>query len=156
MQTCSRNLRVSGSIVGVQRRGSCFGENALRRVDRTQRCPAEASAGCGRGELRELTGYLARTCFPEIAVRQATADLVDVAATAAPGCRSAGRSPAEAAARQDAFWEMHEERFADQGRLEDPRLWTRAERLGVDVERFEADRRSDAVRDRVRDDLGGG
>jgi protein-disulfide isomerase len=80
--------------------------------------------------LRELTQYLARTCFPEIAVPQATADLVDVAATAAPGCRSAGRSPAEAAARQDAFWEMHDALFADQGRLEDRYLWTRAERLG--------------------------
>jgi hypothetical protein len=60
------------------------------------------------GELRELTEYLAHTCFPGIAVPQATADLVDVAATAAPGFRSAGRSPAEAAARQDAFWEMHD------------------------------------------------
>jgi hypothetical protein len=38
-------------------------------------------------ELRELTEYLARTCFPEIAVPQATADLVDVAATAAPARR---------------------------------------------------------------------
>jgi hypothetical protein len=40
-------------------------------------------------ELRELTEYLARTCFAEIAVPQATADLVDVAATASP----AGRPP---------------------------------------------------------------
>jgi hypothetical protein len=72
------------------------------------------------GELRELAEYLAHTCFPEIAVPQATADLVDVAAAAAPGFRSAGRSPAGAAARQDAFWEMHDALFADQGRLEDP------------------------------------
>ena len=72
-------------------------------------------------------------------------------ATAAPGCRSAGRSPAEAAARQDAFLAVHDALFADQGRLEGPHLWARAERLGLDVERFEADRRSDAVRDRVRD-----
>ncbi len=42
------------------------------------------------GELRELTEYLARTCFHEDAVPQATADLVDVAATAAPGCRWPG------------------------------------------------------------------
>jgi predicted DsbA family dithiol-disulfide isomerase len=48
---------------------------------------------------------------------------------------------------------MHDALFADQSRLEDPHLWTRAERLGVDVERFEADRRSDAVRDCVRDDF---
>jgi len=32
---------------------------------------------------------------------------------------------------------MHDALFADQGRLEDPRLWTRAERLAMDVERFE-------------------
>ena len=35
-------------------------------------------------------------------------------------------------------------------------MWTRAERLGLDVECFEADRRLDAVRDRVRDNSGGG
>jgi protein-disulfide isomerase len=48
---------------------------------------------------------------------------------------------------------MHDALFADQGRLEDPHVWPRAERLGLDVERCEADRRSDAVRDRVRDDF---
>ncbi|HEY2439563.1 MAG TPA: hypothetical protein VGI07_05005 [Solirubrobacteraceae bacterium] len=39
--------------------------------------------------------------------------------------------------------------FADEGRLEYRHLWIRAERVALDVERFEADRRSDAVRDRV-------
>jgi protein-disulfide isomerase len=63
---------------------------------------------------------------------------------------------AEAAARQGAFWPMHDALFADQGRLEDPHLWARAERLGLDMERFEADRRSDAVADRVREDFRGG
>ena len=52
---------------------------------------------------------------------------------------------AEAAARQGAFWPMHDALFADQGRLEDPHLWARAEALGLDVARFDADRRSDAV-----------
>jgi protein-disulfide isomerase len=52
---------------------------------------------------------------------------------------------AEAAALQGAFWPMHDALFADQGRLEDPHLWARAERLGLDVERFDLDRRSDAV-----------
>ena len=52
---------------------------------------------------------------------------------------------AEAAARQGAFWAMHDALFADQGRLEDPHLWARAEQLGLDVERCDADRRSDAV-----------
>jgi protein-disulfide isomerase len=52
---------------------------------------------------------------------------------------------AEAASLQGAFWPMHDTLFADQGRLEDPHLWGRAERLGLDVARFDADRRSDAV-----------
>ena len=51
---------------------------------------------------------------------------------------------------------MHDALFADQGRLEGPHLWARAEGLGLEVERFEADRRSDAVRDRLRDDFRGG
>jgi protein-disulfide isomerase len=60
---------------------------------------------------------------------------------------------AEAAALQGAFWPMHDALYADQGRQDDPHLWERAERLGLDVERFEADRRSDAVAERVRRDV---
>ena len=63
---------------------------------------------------------------------------------------------AEAAALQGAFWAFHDSLFADQGRLEDPHLWARAERLGLDVTRFDADRRSDAVAARVREDFRGG
>jgi protein-disulfide isomerase len=63
---------------------------------------------------------------------------------------------AEAAARQDAFWPMHDALFADQGRLEDPHLWERAERLGLDVTRFDADRRDAAVAERVTADFRGG
>ena len=63
---------------------------------------------------------------------------------------------AEAAARQAAFWPMHDALFGDQARLEDPHLWARAEALGLDLDRFEADRRSDAVADRVRSDFRGG
>jgi protein-disulfide isomerase len=63
---------------------------------------------------------------------------------------------AEAAGRQGRFWEMHDALFADQGRLEDPHLWRRAEALGLDLERFDADRRSDAVRERVRRDFHSG
>ena len=63
---------------------------------------------------------------------------------------------AEAAALQGAFWPMHDLLFADQGRLEDPHLWDRAERLGLDVARFDADRRSAAVAERVRADFRSG
>lgn len=63
---------------------------------------------------------------------------------------------AEAAGRQGRFWEMHDALFADQGRLEDPHLWARAERLGLDVARFDDDRRSEAVVARVTEDFRGG
>jgi protein-disulfide isomerase len=63
---------------------------------------------------------------------------------------------AEAAAAQDAFWPMHDALFDDQGRLEDPHLWAHAERLGLDVERFDADRRSDRTAERVLADFHGG
>ena len=65
-------------------------------------------------------------------------------------------SAAEAAALQGRFWEMHDLLFADQGRLEDPHLWDRARALGLDLERFDADRRSDAVQARVRKDFESG
>jgi protein-disulfide isomerase len=59
----------------------------------------------------------------------------------------------EAAALQGAFWEMHDSLFGDQGRLDDPHLWARAEQLGLDVERFDADRRSEGVAERVERDF---
>jgi protein-disulfide isomerase len=63
---------------------------------------------------------------------------------------------AEAAALQGAFERMHMALYADQARLEDPHLWERAERLGLDVARFDADRRSVAVIARVRRDFESG
>jgi protein-disulfide isomerase len=63
---------------------------------------------------------------------------------------------AEAAGIQGRFWDMHDLLFADQGRLEDPHLWERARALGLNLERFEADRRSDAVGARVRRDFTSG
>jgi len=60
---------------------------------------------------------------------------------------------AEAAGLQGRFWEMHDALFADQGRLEDPHLWAHAERLGLDIDRFEADRRSAVVAERIQRDF---
>lgn len=60
---------------------------------------------------------------------------------------------AEAAAAQDAFWPFHDTLYAEHGSLADPHLWERARRLGLDVERFEADRRSEAVAERVARDV---
>jgi protein-disulfide isomerase len=63
---------------------------------------------------------------------------------------------AEAAGLQGRFWEMHDALFADPARLEDPHLWERARQLGLDLDRFDHDRRSDAVRDRVKRDFRSG
>ena len=71
------------------------------------------------------------------------------------------RSPAlhaaaEAAGLQDAFFAMVDSLYADRGHVDDPHLWQRVERLGLDLERFEADRRSDAAAARVRRDFESG
>lgn len=63
---------------------------------------------------------------------------------------------AEAAALQGRFWDMHELLFGDQARLEDPHLWERARALDLDLERFDADRRSEPVRARVQRDFDSG
>ena len=60
---------------------------------------------------------------------------------------------AEAAGLQGAFWPFHDGLFADQGHIDDPHLWDRCRALGLDLDRFEADRRSDAVALRVARDL---
>src|SRR3954449_6962213 len=59
---------------------------------------------------------------------------------------------AEAAARQEAFWPFHDALYADQGRQEDPHLWALAEHLGLDLDRFETDRRDEGVAERVQRD----
>jgi protein-disulfide isomerase len=63
---------------------------------------------------------------------------------------------AEAAGRQGRFWEMADSMLTDQGHQDDPHLWERARELGLDLDRFERDRRSDAVAERVRRDFQGG
>jgi protein-disulfide isomerase len=60
---------------------------------------------------------------------------------------------AEAAAVQDAFWEMCDSLYAERGRVDDPHLWERAERFGLDLERFRADCRSDSMRERIDRDF---
>jgi protein-disulfide isomerase len=62
---------------------------------------------------------------------------------------------AEAAALQDAFWPFHDALYADPGRIDDPHLWDRVRVLGLDLDRFESDRRSDAVAARVQRDVRG-
>jgi len=63
---------------------------------------------------------------------------------------------AEAAGQQGRFFAMVDSLYADRGHVDDPHLWDRAERLGLDLERFEADRRSEAVAARVQRDFKAG
>jgi protein-disulfide isomerase len=63
---------------------------------------------------------------------------------------------AEAAGLQEAFWEMCDSLYADRGRVDDPHLWERAERFGLDLERFNADRRSGAIGARIERDFSSG
>jgi protein-disulfide isomerase len=63
---------------------------------------------------------------------------------------------AEAAGAQGHFWDMHDALFADQARLEDPHLWERGRQLGLDLERFDADRRSPETKERVKRDFHSG
>jgi protein-disulfide isomerase len=63
---------------------------------------------------------------------------------------------AEAAGAQGRFFEMVDSLYADRGRVDDPHLWERAEQLGLDLGRFEAERRSEPTRLRVRRDFESG
>jgi protein-disulfide isomerase len=71
------------------------------------------------------------------------------------------RSPAlhaaaEAAGAQDAFFAMVDSLYGDRGHVDDPHLWQRVEQLGLDLERFEVDRRSAETEARIRRDFESG
>jgi protein-disulfide isomerase len=71
------------------------------------------------------------------------------------------RSPAlhaaaEASGRQGRFFEMVDSLYEHRGRVDDPHLWERVERLDLDLRRFEADRRSAEVEARIRRDFESG
>ncbi|HEX3172909.1 MAG TPA: DsbA family protein [Solirubrobacterales bacterium] len=115
-----------------------------------------------RGEGEELIVYAdlgcphCATAWEEISQRPA-----QVVFRHFPVASKHPRSPAlhaaaEAAGRQGGFFEMVDSLYADRGRVDDPHLWQRAERLDLDLERFEADRRSDAVAARIRRDFESG
>jgi protein-disulfide isomerase len=60
---------------------------------------------------------------------------------------------AEAAAREDRFWEMHDVLFRNQLHLEPSDLRRYAQRIGLDVERFESNLADRAIKARVERDL---
>ncbi|MGH3587645.1 MAG: DsbA family protein, partial [Pseudonocardia sp.] len=58
----------------------------------------------------------------------------------------------EAAHRQGRFWEMHDQLFSHQSRLEPDDLREHAAVIGLDLERFDADMGDEALHARVRED----
>ncbi|MGN6665261.1 MAG: DsbA family protein [Solirubrobacterales bacterium] len=92
-------------------------------------------------ELRERPGRLVFRHFP-VASKHPRSPALHAAA--------------EAAGHQGRFFEMVDSLYADRGHVDDPHLWRRAEELGLDLERFEADRRAVGTQARVRRDFESG
>ena len=103
-------------------------------------CPACAAEWL---RIRELPISLCLRHF-SIASRHPRAPALHAAAEAA------------GAQRKGAFWDMVDSIYADQGHVDDPHLWQRARALGLDLERFEANRRSDRIVTRVETDFRSG
>jgi protein-disulfide isomerase len=124
--------------------------------------PAESPDDHARGDGPELIVYADLGC-PHCAAawERISALAARVLFRHFPVASKHPRSPAlhaaaEAAGNQGAFFEMVDSLYADRGRIDDPHLWKRAERLGLDLERFEVERRSGAVARRVRRDFESG
>ncbi len=114
-----------------------------------------------RGAGREVIVYLDLACPRCAGTWASIADLpLKLCVRHFPVTSKRPRSPAlhaaaEAAACQSegAFWGFWDSLLADRSRTDDPHLWERAGEFGLDLGRFEADRRSDAVGARIRRDF---
>ena len=117
-----------------------------------------------RGEGRELVLYLDLACPHRAAVWARLEDSgLRLVFRHFPVASKHPRAPALHAAVESAgiqggevaFWAFVESIYRDQGRIDDPHLWERAEALDLDLARFEADRRSPSACERVRRDFQG-
>jgi protein-disulfide isomerase len=115
-----------------------------------------------RGEGETLIVYADLGCphcaaaWLEICERRASVVFRHFPVTSKHPRAPALHAAAEAAGRQGRFFEMVDSLYADRGRVDDPHLWERVERFGLDLRRFEADRRADEVAARVRRDFESG
>ena len=115
-----------------------------------------------RGEGPELIVYADLGCphcaaaWVEIAGRPATIVFRHFPVASKHSRSPALHAAAEAAGRQGRFFEMVDSLYGDRGRVDDPHLWERVERLGLDLDRFESDRRSAEVAERVGRDFESG
>ena len=106
-------------------------------------CPYTAAAMRGIGALLESGGEF------ELVFRHFPLRSIHPHAEAAAAA-------SEAAARQGRFWEMHDVLFRNQRHLEPVDLRRYAERLGLDVVRFESDLVDAAVAARIERDIDSG
>ena len=70
--------------------------------------------------VARVSGARLRVCFRHFALNSRHVRAVPTAVAA------------EAAARQGAFWALHDALYADQGRIDDPHIWASCEELGFD------------------------
>lgn len=124
--------------------------------------PALASDDHARGEGDELIVYADLGCPRCAATWERIGEMRRrVVFRHFPVASKHSRAPAlhaaaEAAGRQGAFFEMVDSLYADRGHSDDPHLWQRVKALGLELERFQADRRSDEIANRVRRDFESG
>ncbi len=126
--------------------------------------PPVAAGDHVRGSGPEAIVYLDLACPRCAAAWERIAALpLTICARHFPIAGKRPRSPAlhaaaEAAGLQDeeAFWSFWDSLLADRAHADDPHLWERAEALGLDIARFDRDRRSEAVRERVQRDFKSG
>jgi protein-disulfide isomerase len=115
-----------------------------------------------RGDGPELIVYADLGCphcasaWLEIGEREATIVFRHFPVASKHPRSPALHAAAEAAGLQGRFFAMVDSLYGDRGHVDDPHLWGRAEQLELDLDRFEADRRSNAVAERVRRDFESG
>jgi protein-disulfide isomerase len=115
-----------------------------------------------RGEGPELIVYADLGCphcaaaWAEIATRPARIVFRHFPLASKHPRAPALHGAAEAAGAQGRFFEMVDSLYADRGHVDDPHLWQRAKEMGLDLDRFEADRRSPQAAARIRRDFESG
>jgi protein-disulfide isomerase len=103
-------------------------------------CPYTAAA------MREIDRLIERGTVFEVVFRHFPLREIHAHAQAAA-------EAAEAAARQGRFWELHDVLFHNQLRLDAADLRRYAERIGLDLEQFEADLADPAIGARIERDV---
>ncbi len=107
-------------------------------------CPSCAEAFVTIRQVRRAFGPNLRFVFRHFPLRASH-----------PHALSAAKA-AEAAAAQGKFWPMYQRLFLHQSKLTDPDLLGHAEKLGLDLARFQEDWASRSAETRVREHLASG